>query len=78
MAIQLSPNGKWLYGDTPGTGGKAAVLAETIVATREELIGEPPAMATWVHTSQGVATLFDGAQALVIYNAIKDIVIKVV
>lgn len=70
MAIQLSPNGLWLYGDAPH--GTSACLAKTIVAVREELEG------TWVSTSQGVAVLFSGNQAIAIYTLIKDIVIVVV
>ena len=77
MAVQLSPNGKWLYGDTP-QGGTSAVLANTVIAMREEPVGSPAAPGTWVTTSQGVSTLFMGAQAVVIYNLIKDIVITVV
>lgn len=78
MAVQLSPNGKWLYGSTPH-GGTSAVLANTIVSIREELVGpeEPPKAGTWVTTSTGVAALFDGAQAMSIYNIIKDMTIVV-
>jgi len=77
MAIQLSPNGKWLYGDAPG-GGTSAVLANTIIACREELVGSPAAMGTWVATSHGVSVLFAGGQSIAIYNLIKDVVITVV
>ena len=70
MTVQLSANGKWLYGDAPQ--GTSATLANTIVAVREENEG------TWVSTSQGVAVLFTGKQAVAIYNLIKDLVIIVV
>jgi len=70
MTVQLSPNGKWLYGDAPQ--GISAALANTVIAVREEGEG------TWVSTSQGVAVLFTGKQAMAIYNLIKDIVITVV
>ena len=70
MAVQLSPNGKWLYGDAPwGTSG---CLANTVIALREESEG------TWVSTSQGVAVLFTGKQTMAVYNIIKDMTITVV
>lgn len=70
MAVQLSPNGKWLYGDAPQ--GISACLANTVVSVREETEG------TWISTSQGVAVLFTGKQAMAVYNLIKDIIITVV
>lgn len=70
MTVQLSPNGKWLYGDAPR--GIAATLANTVIAIREEGEG------TWVSTSQGVAVLFTGNQAMAVYNLIKDTTIIVV
>lgn len=77
MTVQLSPNLKWLYGDTP-QGGISAVLANTICAIREELVGVNNVAGTWVTTSQGVATLFAGQQAVAIYDLIKDINIVIV
>lgn len=76
MAVQLSPNGKWIYGATP-TGGTSAVLANTIIAIREEPVGQQPKTGTWVSTSQGVSAIFDGAQAIAIYDLIKDMTIVV-
>jgi hypothetical protein len=70
MTVQLSPNGKWLYGDCPS--GSSAILSNTIVGIREENEG------TWVSTSQGVAVLFTGHQMTPIYNLVKDIVMTVV
>jgi hypothetical protein len=78
MAVQLSPNGKWLYGDTTQQGGIAAVLANTVIAVREELVGVAAPLGTHVTTSQGVSTLFAGQQAMAIYNLIKDVTIVVV
>lgn len=73
MAVQLSPNGKWLYGDSPNVAaGQAGVLANTIIAIREEAEG------TWVSSSQGVAVLFTGKQMQNIYGIIKDMTIIVV
>ena len=73
MAVQLSPNGKWLYGDSPTVAsGQAGVYASTIIAIREENEG------TWVSSSQGVAVLFTGKQMTAIYTLIKDIPITVV
>jgi hypothetical protein len=72
VAVQLSPNGKWVYGDSPGASMQAAFLANTAVSIREEPEG------TWVSTSQGVAVLFTGKQMLAIYNIIKDMTITVV
>lgn len=77
MTVQLSDNGKWLYGDTP-QGGISAVLANTVCAIREELVGVDIAQGTWVTTSQGVSTLFAGQQAVNIYALIKDITIIIV
>lgn len=77
MAIQLSPNGKWLYGDAYPTG-TSAILASTIVAMREEPVGQEGVPGTWVTTSTGVATLYAGSQTVNIYNLIKDITIIVV
>lgn len=77
MAIQLSPNSKWLYGDTPASG-TSAVLANTIIAIREEPVGQAMALGTWVTTSQGVSVCFSGAQAINIYSLIKDMTITVV
>lgn len=71
MAVQLSPNGKWVYGDAPN-GKTSGCLANTIVAFREELEG------TYVSTSQGVSVLFAGAQTINVYNLIKDMTIVVV
>jgi len=78
MAVQLSPNGKWLYGDTPQAGAIGAVLASTVVSVREELVGVTAPIGTHVTTSQGVSALFGGQQAMAIYNLIKDITIIVV
>jgi hypothetical protein len=74
VAVQLSPNGKWVYGSAP-QGGTSAVLANTIIAIREELVGPNSQPGTWVSTSQGVSALFDGAQAMAVYNIIKDMAI---
>jgi hypothetical protein len=78
MAVSLTPNGKWLTGDTPD-GGTSAVYATTIIAVREETIGFPTgnSFGTWVTTSSGVATLYAGKQATAIYNIIKDMTIVV-
>ena len=70
MAVQLSPNGKWLYGDSPK--GSSGILANTIVGIREENEG------TWVSTSQGVAVLLTGNQMMAVYNLVKDVVMIVV
>lgn len=77
MAVQLSPNGIWVYGDCVD-GGTAVVLARTIVQMREEKVGPNSVQGTWVLTSTGVATIFAGNQALAIYQLIKDITIIVV
>ena len=76
MAIQLSPNGKWIYGDA-FPSGTSAILANTIIAIREEPVGGAATPGTWVTTSTGVATLFTGNQAIAIYNLIKDMTIVV-
>lgn len=77
MTVQLSPNGKWLYGDA-AEGGIAAILANTIVAMREEVVGVNSTQGTWVMTSQGVSAIFDGQQTVAIYDLIKDIDIIIV
>lgn len=76
MAIQLSPNGKWVYGDAYPSG-TSAVLANTIIAMREEPMGTNQTPGTWVTTSQGVSTLYSGSQTINIYNLIKDMTIIV-
>lgn len=73
MAVSLTPNGKWLSGDTP-EGGTSAVYATTIIAVREEPVGAAGAFGTWVTTSTGVATLYAGKQSSAIYGLIANMV----
>jgi hypothetical protein len=63
MAVQLTVNGMWLWGDAPPTnsGNRSAIVAATVCAVNEEVTStNPTRYTTFVRTIDGVTTFFEG------------------